>query len=347
MSNYAELDKNFEVKTKLGREDIKLYDALSRPFSLHGVFYEDGLFRRMPAAEAEKITPAVEALAQCTAGGRIRFVTDSEFVAIAAKMPAVSRMPHFALTGSAGFDLYEEDRFVRTFLPPWDIADGYESLQPLSGKGLRQITVNFPTYSSVASLYIGLQEGARLLPPAAYERTQPVVYYGSSITQGGCASRPGNTYQAILSRMLQTDYINLGFSGNARGEAAMAHYIAGLSMRVFVMDYDHNAPDPEHLRRTHGSMFQIIRKAQPFLPIVILSRPSVYLNAEERERREIIRATWRQAVENGDRNVYFIDGQEIFKDRGGDSCTVDACHPNDLGFMAMAQALFPVLKPLL
>lgn len=347
MSNYAKLDKNFEVKTRLGREDMRLYDVLSSPFSLHGVFYEDGQFRRMPAGEAEKVSPATAALAECTAGGRVRFVTDSEFVAIAAKMPAISRMPHFALTGSAGFDLYADDRYVRTFIPPWDIADGYESLQPLPGKGLRQITINFPTYSSVSSLYIGLQEGAQILSPAAYEHTQPVVYYGSSITQGGCTSRPGNTYEAILSRMLQTDYINLGFSGNARGEAAMAHYIAGLSMRVFVMDYDHNAPDPEHLKRTHGAMFRIIRQAQPHLPVVMLSRPSVYLNEEEEERREIIRATFCQAADSGDRNVYFIDGQEIFKGRGGDCCTVDACHPNDLGFMAMAQALLPVLKPLL
>ena len=231
-----------------------------------------------------------------------------------------------------------------TFMPPMDIKDGYSSELYIGESGMREITVHFPLYSGVTGLELGFPSGSRIEKADPYETTVPVVYYGSSITQGGCASRPGNAYQNILSRMLSCDHINLGFSGSARGETCMAEYIAELSMSAFVLDYDHNAPTPEHLEATHCAFFNTIRAKNPALPVIMLSRPQPYPDKEEILRRDIVKRTYETAVRNGDENVYFVDGTEILKIFGGDSGTVDHCHPNDLGFYCMAKALEPVLK---
>jgi hypothetical protein len=166
-----------------------------------------------------------------------------------------------------------------------------------------------------------------------------VVYYGSSITQGGCCSHPGNAYQAVVSRKLNVDFINLGFSGNARGEKVVAEYIASLPCSVFVLDYDHNASVAE-LRNTHYAFYEIVRKKNPDMPIVFMSRCDVDCAPHETDdRRIIIAESLKKAREAGDRNVYFIDGAEVFKGHYEDMCTVDRCHPNDIGFMLMANAV--------
>ena len=124
----------------------------------------------------------------------------------------------------------------------------------------------------------------------------------------------------------------------------MADYIASLPMSAFVLDYDHNAPDPAHLKATHAAFFRTIRARQPSLPVLLLSRPQPNPNEEDLIRRDIVKQTFEDAVRNADRNVYFLDGTQMLRLFGGDSGTVDNCHPNDLGFYCMASALAPVLQ---
>ena len=343
MKNIAQIDKNFQVKTAIDKKDIRFFNACEAPFQINGIFYENGKFRRMPEGIAQTVNEGVCALHANTAGGRVRFKTNSPYVAIYAKMSNIGKMPHFTLCGSAGFDLYEKDKYKGSFLPPFFIEDGYESVIELGDEKSRELTINFPLYSNVDKLYIGISETATILQPTPYKKEKPIVYYGSSITQGGCASRPGNAYQSILSRALNVDYINLGFSGSARAEASMSAYIQSLPMSVFVYDYDHNAPTIGHLIFSHERMFKEFRKAQPSTPIVILSRPTYYPNEEERKRLQIIKKTYENAIVNGDKNVYFIDGKTLMKEAKGEG-TVDGCHPNDLGFYSMAKALLKVLK---
>lgn len=346
----ADVDVNFKVETALTKEDIMFYSVLSEPFAVHGIQFSDGKFRRLPEAVAAATNEGVHYLHANTAGGRVRFCTDSGYVAIHARMPRIEIMPHFALTGSAGFDLYiKEDGepvYTGTFQPPFDMTDGYESVLELGDKSLREITIHFPLYSEVESLHIGLAQDAALLPPSPYAHATPIVYYGSSITQGGCASRPGNAYSNMLSRRLDCDHINLGFSGSARGEDAIIEYIKGLTMSVFVYDYDHNAPDTAHLADTHERGFRAIRQAHPTLPIVLMSRPKVRLNKEEQERFAIVKSTYENALSRGDKNVYFIPGEQLMALCGNEG-TVDGCHPTDLGFASIAKELGDVLAKLL
>jgi lysophospholipase L1-like esterase len=215
-------------------------------------------------------------------------------------------------------------------------------------KNMGQITLNLPLYNGVSEVCVGVEDDAAVISPDEYTVSQPVVFYGSSITQGGCASRPGNAYTSALARLVDADHINLGFSGSARGETIMAQYIASLSMSAFVMDYDHNAPTPEHLKATHKPFFNIIRAAQPSLPVIFLTKPDYDSDpAGNSMRRDVVIETYLSARAAGDRNVYFIDGQSMFGPFDRDACTVDTCHPNDLGFIRMARAVYPVLKKVL
>ena len=343
MKTISEIDKNFKLESKINKSDIEFFDVQCSPFKIYGLIYEDNKFRRMPKSVAEAVSDGVNYLHTNTAGGRVRFKTDSPYVAIHAKMANVGKMPHFALSGSCGFDLYEDNTYRGTFMPPFDLNNGYESVIELSTKKLREITIHFPLYSNVEALYIGISEESQLLPPSEYALDKPVVFYGSSITQGGCASRPGTSYDNIVCRELDLDHINLGFSGNARAEDVMAEYISNLDMCAFVYDYDHNAPTCEHLEKTHKKMFDTIRKKHPTLPIIIMTRPKYTLTRDEKQRREIIKRTYLSAIDNGDNNVYFINGTELMrlcKNEG----TVDNCHPTDLGFFSMAKAVIKVLK---
>ena len=180
-------------------------------------------------------------------------------------------MSHFARTGSSAFDIYVKcgAKYVYhdTFMPT--LGDHYEAISRFKVPGMKDVMLHFPTYSDVKSLYIGVAEGSRIEHSAPYRYSKPVVYYGSSITQGACASRPGNAYQAIISNDLDCDFINLGFSGSALAEEAITDYINSLDMSVFVMDYDHNAPNPEHLERTHEAFFKKIRASHPDLPVIM------------------------------------------------------------------------------
>ena len=175
-----------------------------------------------------------------------------------------------------------------------------------------------------------------------------MLFYGSSITQGGCACRTSTCYTALVSRWLDVDHINLGFSGNALGEPFMARYIASLPLAALVLDYDHNAPDAAHLIQTHGPFFDIIRACQPQLPILMMSRPDfVATDPEMQARRNAVRATFDRARAAGDQKVWFLDGETLLEGRDRACCTVDGCHPNDLGFMRMALKVEPFLREML
>ena len=340
----AEIDPNFKVNEAFGRDDVLLRSCRTAPFSVHGVFHDGTCFRRMPKEVAEGISPKIASLVMHTAGGRVRFRTDSPFVAVRLVSAGLGRMPHFALTGSAGLDLYADGVYRKTFMPPLD-KNSFSGIVELGERKMREILIEFPLYSRVNELEIGLLPDAALLSPTPYRHATPAVFYGSSITQGGCASRPGTCYQGFVSRHFDLDYINLGFSGNALGEQAMAEYIAGIPMSVFFMDYDNNPPTVEHLRSTHEPFFLTVRKAQPDLPVIMMSRPKParILCDWEVERREVIRTTYENARARGDRNVYFIDGETLTALCGNEG-TVDGCHPTDFGFFSTARALIALCE---
>lgn len=346
-----ETDKNFAVSTSVRRDGLTFCSIEQTPFSIHGIAREGDRFRRLPEKIAASVSPGVHFQHANTAGGRVRFATDSPYIAIHAVMDSICKMPHFPLTGSAGFDVYAGSRYVGTFVPPYDIQDGYDSILDLPAElrdgRVHSYTVHFPLYSDVCSLHIGLQAGSTLQAAQPYSHPLPVVYYGSSITQGGCASRPGNAYENIVSLQLDCDHLNLGFSGNAKAEEQMCAYIADLPMSVFVCDYDHNAPTVEHLQNTHEKLFLTVREKNPTLPVLFMTRPQPHLNEDEKQRLAVVQATYEKALARGDKNVFFLPGNTLFDTLTENTVLVDNCHPNDSGFVCMAAGVIKLLQKIL
>ncbi len=350
--NIADIDPNLRLETALSEPDIVWADAAVAPVRLYGAAADsDGVYRRLPAELAQRVNPGVAWLYRHTAGIRLRFATDSPYLALKAEWDGLDLRPHMPLAGSNGFDLYAvrngRQRFVGTAMPSAESTCGFEWLFRLPG-GQREYILNFPLYNGVERLYLGAKAGCRLEPGReTYRAVPPVVFYGSSITQGGCAARPGNTYEARLSRMLNVDFVDLGFSGNARGEQTMAEYIGKQKMSVFVCDYDHNAPSPAALRETHHAFYETVRRAQPTVPYVMVSRPSRAEDWDTRQRLAVIAESYAAGIAAGDQNLYLMAGNGFFPGDTAEDCTVDGCHPTDLGFYCMAQGLAPLLEKLL
>ncbi len=345
LKNAAQIDKNFATPKAVQKDGLTYYNAEN--FDVYGVKRIDGVYRRMPYDAALAVGEKVALISSECAGGRVRFATDSPYIAIFVKYRSVAKVPNYSHTATMGFDLYSGQRYVGCFVPSMDTLDTFESVLDIEESSeLKEYTLNFPVCSEISELYIGLKQGCRIENASAYSIQKPVVFYGSSTTQGACASRPGNTYENIISRALDCDYINLGFWGNAKGEQAMAEYIAGLKMSAFVYDYDYNANNAEHLQATHEKMFQIIRERNPKLPIVILSAPRYYLNDEMEKRLSIIQNTYQNAIDSGDQYVCFISGKTMLE-AVKDTALADNIHPGDSGFIAMASHIGAALKEMI
>ena len=355
----SELDFRMKGTSSIKRDDIVYYNVKEEPFELYGFYDPKGqdVFKRLPDSVAEATSAGVVGLYKCTAGGRLRFSTDSDCVVIRATLPRIHRMYHATMQMSAGFDMYIDDPlsgeslFYDTFKPPYDIVDNFTSIINFPDRKMRYLTINFPLYGEVSSLSVGLAEGASIGAGARYRNERPVVFYGSSITQGGCASRSGIAYPAIISRRLNIDYINLGFSGNGKAEDAIVEYMSELDMSVFIADYDHNAPNVEYLRETHYKMYEKIRAKNPTLPYVMLSRPDFLKSGTHTTssilRRQVVLDSFHKAyVENGDRNVFYIDGESFFNREYADCATVDGTHPTDFGMVCMADTVSNLLRRL-
>jgi hypothetical protein len=347
-----ELDKNF-LSNETGKNETEYYNVLNGPFQIYGLPWNqvEMVFYRLPYELSSKLSENLRQLAGHTSGVRVRFVTDSPFVSVRAELTSGYDMSHMPRTGISGFDFYvgqsNNRRYVKTIMPEYGVTK-YEGTALTTGTGLQEWLIHFPLYNGIKQLEIGLKPNTLIKEAAPYTISKPIVFYGSSITQGGCASRPGNSYPNIISRHLDADIYCLGFSGSAKGEPEMADFISGLDMSLLVMDYDYNAPSYEHLANTHEPFFKIIRSRNKELPIVFVTRPNFDTNMEDsRIRRNIIYRTYINAVDAGDKNVYFIDGESLFGTSNRDSCTVDGCHPNDLGFMRMAETIGSVLRKIL
>ena len=339
-----QVDKNLIVEATINKNGMSFYPVPGEPFSVHGIWWDTDRFYRVPRAVAETVSKNIVQKCDQTAGGRVRFRTNSPSVAIMAELHNTEQVAMMTPLSTMGFDLYADGVFVRSFVPPYGQLDGhFKSKIAVGDKSEKEILIHVPLYSGVKALYIGVVEGSTLSAAEPYKYEKPVVYYGSSITNGAAASRPGMTYEAMLSRWLGVDHHNLGFGGSARAEQAVADYIAEQDMSVFVYDYDHNAPSVEYLAETHERMFRTIREKNPTLPIIMISRPQIADHSFRAERFAVIKKTYDAAVAAGDRNVYLLDGSEFF-DGASNDYTVDGIHPTDLGFWMMARGIAPVLR---
>ncbi|MBQ3078557.1 MAG: hypothetical protein IJC48_00975 [Clostridia bacterium] len=333
---------------------MKTFHFTEKPIEIFGLDVIDRkkeMYHRLPDSQTKAVSEAVCSRSKTAGGARVRFRTDSKTLHVKMSLGTISPDICMPMCGSAGADVMLgaglKSRFLGLVNPLSYDNHFPEAAFTLSGD-IEQVTINLPRNEILTGLEIGIDDGAQLLAPLPYSRPGKLCFYGSSITEGGCSTRVSNAYTACVARWLDMDYVNYGFSGAARGEIAMADIIAKRDFAAFIYDYDHNAPSAEFLKDTHQPFFRHIRKAKPELPILILSRPDFDINAKDSViRRDVIMKTYADARNEGDNNVWFLDGEQFFVGLGVEMCTVDRCHPNDLGFFRMAEAVYRMLDRIL
>lgn len=312
-----------------------------------------GEFWRLPVHSKDAVPKEVWNLSLDPSGGRLRFRTDSATIALRLEWPHPSGMRNMHSFGQSGVDLYVHNKYWGTAVPDKDAAPGkvYEHVyfkgQP---RVMRDITIYLALYSPVKVLEIGLDKNAALELATPYAVGAPVVFYGTSITQGGCASRPGMSYQAILGRRLNLDHVNLGFSGNGKGEAGVARAVAEIDASVFVLDFAQNNSDVDSLAQVYDPFIGILRERHPDTPIVSITPIYSAGEATGSQRNEQMRALIRKVVSRriaaGDAHLQLVEGTDLLGPSRGDGL-VDGTHPNDLGFQWMADGLAERLRKVL
>ena len=326
-------------------ENIVFYKPYEKPFELFGLFGdpEKNGYCRLPDEVAKATGDSVARLHKYTSGGRVRFKTDSKKIVLKIKGNYYSTW-HTTPMMRRGADVYVDTPRGSTFVGAMKNNGELESIAEITmPQGENEVTVFMPLFGEVKSFEIGLCEGAAISAHSPYTYGLPVVFYGSSITQGACASRPGRAYEAMISRKYDLNYIGLGFSGACRAEKAIVEYMATLPMSAFVSDYDHNAPDHAHLKATHHDLYETVREKHPDIPYFMITRPDFYYNEDCIGRRDIIMQSYLDARAKGDKNVYFIDGSAFFNGQSASDLTLDMTHPNDEGFRRMADYIGDVM----
>jgi GDSL-like Lipase/Acylhydrolase family/N-terminus of Esterase_SGNH_hydro-type len=312
-----------------------------------------GEFFRLPAASKEKFPPAVWNLAKSPSGARIRFRTDSTSLAVRLEYPSAPNMSNMHAFGQTGVDLYSDGIYWNTAIADKEAKPGkiyehaYYSARP---RAWREATLYLSLYMPVKVISVGVDREARFEKATSFSRSKAVVFYGTSITQGGCASRPGMSYQAILGRMLNIDFVNLGFSGAGKGEPDVAAAVAQIDASCFVLDFAVNNRTVASLREVYAPFIETLRRAHPETPILaitpIYSTRELNGGTEHEGMREHIRQVVSQRIAAGDRNLQLVEGTDLLGSSRGDGL-VDGTHPNDLGFQWMADGLAPRLRRML
>jgi lysophospholipase L1-like esterase len=214
----------------------------------------------------------------------------------------------------------------------------------------REFLLYLPLYNGIKALELGIP-GSAHLEPAPVRPQKPIVFYGTSILQGGCASRPGMAYPAIIGRHLDWPTLNLGFSGNAISEPEVAQLLAELDPAAYVLDAVPNMTTAQVTNRIEPFV-QALRQAHPKTPIVLVEE-EIYTNAKfvqfqhERYLRNnaALKAAYARLRKAGVKNLYYIPADHLLGDDG--EATVDGVHPTDLGFLRMAETIGPVLGGIL
>lgn len=305
-------------------------------------------------SNADEVSKKVASNADSTAGGRVMFCTNSNRLSVKVELKDNNQFKHFPLTNTSGCDIYVGkgiDKVWKGNLAPKNVLEKrYDGLIEFEDCKMHEITICLPTYSSIKSIQIGLDRKSKLTFPTEYSYTEPMVFYGSSITQGCASNRPGTCYPELVSRYFDANLYNLGFSSGAKGEQEIADYLATLEMTALIIEYDHNASSVEELEKTHYNLYSTIRQSNKNVPIVLLHRFSGGLSVgreESIDRFKIVQSTYMRALQNGDKNIYFIQSDEVIPEIGRDNYFVDGVHPNDLGMKAIANAVIQLLDEVL
>ena len=307
-------------------------------------------YDRFPAEVEKKIPEPVWSLSRDSAGMMARFQSDSTTIAVRYTLRTDRlAMPHMPATGVSGTDLYAQDdqgtwRWVYCTQP---VAKNVESVL-ISGipKKSREFQLYLPLYNGIEKLEIGTLKGSHFKGHSP--RPKPVVFYGTSITHGASASRPGMVHTAILGRRLKVPVLNLGFSGNGRMDVGVGEMMGRLDAAAYVIDCLPNM-GPELVTERTAPLVKQLRAARPDTPIILVedrrNTNSWILKSRDNfhtANHAALKNVFNELIKAGIKQLYYIHGDQLLGD--DNDGTVDASHPTDLGFYRQALEMEPVLK---
>jgi hypothetical protein len=343
---YTKLGQALSATEATSEPDSKLswYDAAKLTIEGKGFADTATWSSRLPASSLDKVSTAVRSLASNCAGVAVRFATDSK--SISAVWDSVPPMDHMARTGSGGLDLYERKDGAWSYCGT-GIARTTRTLAKMGkirpGK-LTEYRLYLPLYSPVKQLKIGVDAGAKLMPAADDRKDRlPVVFYGTSMTQGGCASRSGMSHVAIVGRWLDRDTVNLGFSGAGKSEPVMAELVADIPASLYVLEPLPNMNADDSMVSDRIPVFvKTIRAKRPDTPILLVQNP---LSSNTSKQNTSLSKVFEDLKKAGVRNLSLLPSKGQLD--GRENGTVDGVHPTDLGFNRMAECYYPVVKQLI
>ncbi|WP_294082250.1 SGNH/GDSL hydrolase family protein [Proteiniphilum sp. UBA5384] len=335
------------------RAQTAYYDADQFPLIGKASDETETRYERLPAYLKDACRPPVWDLGKNTSGLAIRFRTNSTAISAKWEVAGDNRMNHMTETGIKGVDLYTWEGYhwqpVKAGLPSGKVNE--QTIISNMTSQEREYMLFLPLYDGVVSLSVGVDSSAYIKKPALPypDTTHPILVYGTSITQGGCATRPGMSYTNILARRLNREVINLGFSGNGQLDYEIAELMATRrDASLFILDFIPNV-NAKQLTEKTKPFFDILRKANPETPILFVETvifPHSYYDKNIygviTEKNRLLREEYEKIKREGDKNIYYLANDELIGNDG--EATVDGIHFTDLGFLRFSDKLHDTIQ---
>jgi hypothetical protein len=334
-------------------QKIRYYDE--RHFLVEGTTFTDSvrenLYDRFPLSYKSKVREEVWDLSKCSAGITLRFSSNTTSLRVRWELLNDLRMNHMAETGIKGIDLYYKGKdgwqYVNTARPTGKTND-FLLVNNMSPE-TREYKMYLPLYDGATRVEVGIDSLSIIRKPDKMDQ-KPIVFYGTSITQGGCASRPAMVHTSIISRKLGVECINFGFSGNGKMEKPVVELISGIDALFYVIECAENMT-PEEINKNSSPLVDIIRKKHPMTPVIFVNN-MVYEKSSLDDttrfnisiKNEMCARVFDNLTRKGYKNIYFIDKSGSIGD--DHEATVDGVHLTDLGFERYADFLIQKFRKL-
>lgn len=345
------------VDFKSNPEEKKIRYELPPQKSVFGIYHNEEGFNRIENKYQNIVRNPVWSLSKHSSGLSVRFKTDSPFIWVKWKNKQNRKMSNMNNIGANGLDIYVLNDSIWQFIDsaiPESTNNEYLIAKNMD-KTMKDFQINLPLYSDVEKLEIGVDSTSEILWDNRNEN--PIVFYGTSITQGASASRPGMAYPTIVSRIVNKETINLGFSGNGKFEIEVAEILCEINAEIYVIDCTPNSP-PELIKKNALDFIKKIKECNPNTPILLMEsiiREEAYFNnADENtfgglafieSQNTELRKIFEEATSMGINNIYYLEGKNLI---GVDhDATVDGTHLSDLGMYRIAHVVSNKIEEIL
>jgi hypothetical protein len=343
----AKYDRNMAVEGIVVTNGIKWIDGKLLPIEGRAFNDVEHYYDRLPAGVTTNVNAGVRGMKHHTSGMQFRFTTDSKKLSFRWK-PYNSglSMDHMPSTGVSGIDIYRFDagRGRWLFVKTGRITDAKGAQVQIPWTPGTPCLVNLPLYNGVREFSLGVEPDAAVsaLGPRKSGIDKPVVFYGTSITHGGCCSRPGLSFVNIIGRDLDVPVVNLGFSGSGAMEFEMSEHIARIDASCYVLDCLWNMGSTaaggrrgRNVEENYEPFIRNLRAKRPDVPIVMAESCDVYC-AGKNANDKYVRRLYDRLVAEGWKNLVYLPKDDMYT--GDLEGTVDGVHPNDWGMMSLARA---------